>query len=119
MNSQNLFWRDRALRIRSARTFRRLVVGLVIGVPAVLLATFTTLDLVCGKSHGFFARVYQDPSGIKFRYTIFVPKRYGDQPEEFYPLILYLHGYSHRGSDGKRPVEESLGPMIRATGSAF
>jgi predicted peptidase len=63
----------------------------------------------------FEARVYQNPSGKRLPYRLLLPKHY--DPQQSYPVILYLHGAAARGSDNAEPLhwgpELFLDPALR------
>jgi predicted peptidase len=39
---------------------------------------------------------------MQLRYLLFLPKRYGEDPDQKWPLILYLHGADERGDELER-----------------
>jgi predicted peptidase len=39
---------------------------------------------------------------MQLRYLLFLPKRYGEDPDQKWPLILYLHGAGERGDELER-----------------
>lgn len=43
--------------------------------------------------------VNQTPRKVKYAYLIWAPKGYADFPDKRWPLIIYLHGGSDRGTD--------------------
>ena len=50
--------------------------------------------------------------GVEYVYQIYVPRAY--QPNEEWPVILFLHGAGERGDDGLLPTQVGLGSAIRA-----
>jgi poly(3-hydroxybutyrate) depolymerase len=65
---------------------------------------------------GFHERLFRDASG-EHKYLVFLPPQY--TPETRWPVILYLHGASARGSDNRLPIIDGLGPHIRARAADF
>ncbi|MCA9115865.1 MAG: prolyl oligopeptidase family serine peptidase [Planctomycetaceae bacterium] len=63
------------------------------------------------KSEGFVQRVLRDGQ-TNHRYVVYLPPGY--TPHRKWPVLLYLHGASERGTDGLRPLNNGLAPMIRA-----
>jgi predicted peptidase len=60
---------------------------------------------------GFVHRVYEDPQKSKYQYTVFVPADYsGERP---YPLIVFLHGFGKRGTEGRDYLIDGLAPALR------
>jgi Putative esterase len=51
------------------------------------------------------------PSGEKVNYAIYVPADYN--PGKRYPLIVFLHGYGERGTDGRKQCTVGMGLGIR------
>jgi len=47
----------------------------------------------------FRGGVSQTPRKIKYAYLAYTPKRYEDLPEKQWPMIIYLHGGSDRGTN--------------------
>ena len=48
-------------------------------------------------------RNFADISGLNLPYRLFVPANY--DPNEKYPLVLYLHGSGERGTDNRLPLD--------------
>jgi poly(3-hydroxybutyrate) depolymerase len=65
---------------------------------------------------GFQERTFADKKGVH-RYTVFVPARY--TPDVKWPVILYLHGASARGTDNIMPTVGGLGTQVRARAESF
>jgi len=65
---------------------------------------------------GLQDRVYRDDAGEP-KYTSFVPAAY--TPERKLPVILYLQGFSARGTDNKLPLVGGLAPQERARAATF
>lgn len=58
------------------------------------------------EERGLFYRTFVDSRGVGINYALFVPKGYrGDRP---YPLILFLHGWGDRGTNGRKFTEVGL-----------
>ena len=51
------------------------------------------------------------------KYMVFVPDGY--TPDRAWPVILYLHGASERGTDGAAPLQVGPGPYLEARRSSF
>jgi poly(3-hydroxybutyrate) depolymerase len=60
---------------------------------------------------GFVSRIFRDDAG-EHKYTVFVPAAY--RADQKWPVLLYLHGASSRGTDGKMPLIGGIGPQIEA-----
>ncbi|GIX03110.1 MAG: hypothetical protein KatS3mg113_0116 [Planctomycetaceae bacterium] len=58
----------------------------------------------------FVDRVYRDAEG-EHKYVVFEPAGY--HPGRRWPLILYLHGASGRGTDGRGPLMLGMGPAVK------
>lgn len=58
---------------------------------------------------GFVRKVYEDEEG-KHNYVVFVPQGYTS--ERAWPVVLFLHGASERGSDGVKPISAGLGTAL-------
>ena len=43
--------------------------------------------------------VNQTPRKVEYAYLVYTPKRYSDFPEKQWPMIIYLHGGSDRGTN--------------------
>ncbi|MBW3543488.1 MAG: prolyl oligopeptidase family serine peptidase, partial [Planctomycetes bacterium] len=65
---------------------------------------------------GFIERVHRDESG-EHRYLVFVPARYSAKTD--WPVILYLHGASERGTDERRHLRVGLGPFVKEQARTF
>jgi predicted esterase len=65
---------------------------------------------------GFHERVYRDETG-EHKYIVFLPAAYS--PDTQWPVILYLHGASARGTDNRLPIVDGLAPHIRARVNTF
>lgn len=55
--------------------------------------------------------------GVDYRYQVFVPR--GFDPARPWPVVLFLHGSSERGSDGDAQTRAGLGPTVRAQAATF
>lgn len=93
-------------RIRRLFRLRKLCVlaGLCVIATATNLAAAE--PSVAG---GFVDRVYKDAEG-EHKYVIFVPKGYTS--DRAWPVILWLHGASARGRDGRAPLVAGLPPNV-------
>jgi predicted peptidase len=56
-------------------------------------------------------------SGIAYRYQVYVP--FGWNKHQKWPVLLFLHGYGERGSDGLLSTEVGIGSAIRAHADRF
>src|SRR5580704_5855465 len=65
---------------------------------------------------GFQERVFRDETG-EHKYTVFLPAQYSAETQ--WPVILYLHGASARGTDNRLPIVDGLAPHVRARASSF
>jgi predicted peptidase len=54
-------------------------------------------------------------------YQIYLPPEFSQQEfkEKRWPLILFLHGSGERGSDGIKPTQAGLGPLVKKYPSTF
>lgn len=50
----------------------------------------------------FEARVYTDAQGKTLLYRLFIPREY--DPEQKYPLVLFMHGAGERGDDNRSQI---------------
>jgi len=67
-------------------------------------------------SSAFVNRIYQDERGAH-KYAVFIPKDY--TPDRVWPVIVYLHGASARGRDGRLPLVAGLGPNVDKRRDSF
>jgi len=58
----------------------------------------------------FRKHVYHSPAGQKLPYRLLEPWNF--EPDRDYPLVVFLHGSSARGSDNQRHLDGSSGPGI-------
>ena len=49
---------------------------------------------------------------MRLRYLLFLPTRYGDDPDQSWPLILYLHGAGERGDDLDRVKTHGIPKIV-------
>jgi predicted peptidase len=56
-------------------------------------------------------------NGATFKYQVFLPLNW--TPKQKWPLILFLHGYGERGSDGLRQIDVGLPHAVRLNRSRF
>ena len=85
----------------------------------VLALTFIAMGLPAAADElptGFHERVYRDATG-EHKYIVFLPAQYS--PETRWPVILYLHSASARGTDNRLPILDGLAPHIRARANTF
>lgn len=54
------------------------------------------------------------PTTVNRAYRLLIPAAAKDQPNQKFPLVVYLHGGGSRGEDGIKPVNEPL-PKLLAT----
>lgn len=66
--------------------------------------------------NGFHERIYRDETG-EHKYNIFLPAQYSADTK--WPVILYLHGASARGTDNRLTIVDGISPHVRARGDAF
>ncbi|RMG35695.1 MAG: hypothetical protein D6725_12035 [Planctomycetota bacterium] len=62
---------------------------------------------------GFVERVFRDEQG-EHKYVVFLPRGYDADAARRWPVVMYLHGASERGRDGRLPITVGLGPAIAA-----
>ncbi len=75
------------------------------------------LPSASAQQHGFLQRTFRGTKGDDSYYTVFVPYSYaGDRP---YPLILFLHGFGDRGSDGDQYLKVGLPVTVKAKQHVF
>ena len=63
------------------------------------------------RAQGFVPQVFRE-GDTEHRYIVYLPPGY--TPQRKWPVLLYLHGASERGTDGYKPLDNGLAPMIRA-----
>jgi poly(3-hydroxybutyrate) depolymerase len=93
-----------SLRLRHALLSALALV--VLGIPA----------LADELPAGFHERVFRDETG-DHKYLIFLPANYN--PASQWPVILYLHGASARGTDNRLPILDGMAPHVRARANTF
>jgi len=90
-------------------------------LPAVALALVLAPLLLAGCSRVRFTPTEPDGFVLRtdgdHRYYVYVPKDW--RPTEKWPVIVYLHGGDERGSDGVKPTQVGLGPVVQATHGRF
>jgi len=59
---------------------------------------------------GFVAARIKSSDGHEQPYAVFIPERY--DPDESWPLVVFLHGSGESGHDGIRQTRVGLGPFI-------
>ncbi|WP_394794924.1 prolyl oligopeptidase family serine peptidase [Armatimonas sp.] len=81
------------------RSFCRLQKNVLLGICFLLSASTHAQDFLDTLQ----ARTFQDASGVNLPYRLYVPENY--DPNQKYPLVLYLHGSGERGDDNRLPLE--------------
>jgi len=67
--------------------------------------------------HGLIYRTFVDSRGTRSHYALFVPPEYrGDRP---WPLVLFLHGYGDRGTEGRQYTAVGLPPALESLKDGF
>jgi predicted peptidase len=56
-------------------------------------------------------------NGAKYRYQVYVPAEW--KKHQKWPVLLFLHGYGERGSDGLLPTDVGIGHAIRTHPERF
>lgn len=56
--------------------------------------------------------VYKNSEGRELSYSLFVPKNY--DPNESYPLVVFLHGAGERGYNNQTPLKANEGAVVWA-----
>ena len=88
-----------------------LILAFVLIVPATFArATSHPTD------RGFVDKIFRDESG-EHKYVVFVPHDYA--PDRKWPVILFLHGASARGNDGRMQTVKGLGPYVKKNAETF
>jgi predicted peptidase len=64
----------------------------------------------------FNARTFVD-GGTAYRYQLFVPR--GFDRAHAWPVVVALHGGHEKGTDGVKPIEAGLGPVLRDQAATF
>lgn len=89
-------------------------------VLAALLTLTALLIPISGRAAEetgqFLDLVYRDDQG-DHKYAIFLPAGY--TPEKEYPMVVYLHGASCRGRDGRAQLMAGLGPAVKLREKTF
>ena len=85
------------------------------------LKTALTLSFCCcsvlpAVDTGFLDRSFSS-AGTNYRYQVYVPVDW--VPTQKWPVVLYLHGVSQRGSDGMSHMNEASAETIRADRGRF
>lgn len=88
--------------------------GLLVGVAALIVSLAArATETSAGQ---LLNRVYRDAEG-DHKYVVFVPAT--PPPTEGWPVIMYLHGASARGADGRAPLAAGLGPAVKKRAATF
>lgn len=59
-------------------------------------------------TNAFLTRIYTNPVGKTLPYRLLLPKDY--DPQQAFPMIVYLHGAAGRGNDNAEPL--NWGPLL-------
>src|SRR5262249_39935524 len=81
---------------------------LLLGFLWCLAASPTHAASGSGTPDAFQARVYTNNAGKTLNYRLLLPLQY--DPQQAYPVILYLHGAAARGDDNTEPL--NWGPRL-------
>ena len=84
--------------------------------PRPLLATQVSLSGQSTPTGQFVNRVYRDTDG-DHKYVVFIPA--GHTPAKGWPVILYLHGASCRGTDGRAQLVSGMGSAVKLKTATF
>jgi predicted peptidase len=87
----------------------RWVVG--IGFIGLVVAAIIQATKPIKKPDNFTDHTFRSAAGNDYPYCLYIPPGYPSQPS--YPLIVFLHGYSDRGTDGRKMIKVGLGPSIQ------
>lgn len=80
-------------------------------LAAALLATLAASPASAQTVDDFEARTYTD--GVNtIPYRLFIPADY--DPNQSYPLVLFLHGAGERGTDNRRQLSVQTAPLVFA-----
>jgi poly(3-hydroxybutyrate) depolymerase len=104
----------RKFQMLESRTWTRR--GFAIALFATLIISLAARGHAEEIRPGFSERVFQDARGTH-KYIIFVPAAY--TPEVNWPVILYLHGASARGTDNRMQIVGGLGTQVNARRDTF
>ncbi|MCH8042499.1 MAG: hypothetical protein IID44_02160 [Planctomycetes bacterium] len=85
-------------------------------VISLIVAATSSLAAAEPLDKGFVDKVYRDAAG-QHKYVVFVPRDY--TPERKWPIILYLHGASARGTDGRLQTAVGLGSYVKSHAKSF
>ena len=99
--------------VRAATSLSLLVFGVL---TLLFIAAPPSLAAAQPSKTGFVDRVYRDKAG-EHKYVVFVPHSYTS--ERKWPTILYLHGASARGTDGRLQTAVGLGAYIKSHAKTF
>jgi predicted esterase len=69
------------------------------------------------RNRGFVQRDFRDSQGTDSHYAIFLPSDYDGK--KAYPLILFLHGYGDRGTEGQQYLAVGLPPAVERRKDSF
>lgn len=61
------------------------------------------------QTHTFETQITKQ---VRLKYLLYLPRGYGDNPHERWPLILFLHGKDERGDDLERVKQHGIPKLI-------
>lgn len=88
-----------------------------------LLAVIAPINAAFGQTpvldSAFQSRSIELDDKTEYKYAVFLPKAYRDEPEKKWPVILFLHGSGERGTDGVKQTTIGLPAYIARHRSTF
>ena len=97
-------------------TRRQFLLASTLGLAASGCASLTGRERYA-PAEGLFHQQEMKVDGKKRRYAVYVTPDY--TPEKKWPLVVFLHGASRRGSDGWDQTHQGLGPAMRRNPEMF
>ncbi len=97
-------------------TRRQFLISTSLGLAATGCASLTGRERYA-PTEGLFHQQEMKVDGQKRRYAVYVSPDY--TPDKKWPLIVFLHGASRRGSDGWDQTHQGLGPAMRERPDRF
>lgn len=82
----------------------------LIAAAMLLASPHTLLSQGRPEPTGFLDRSVES-GGLTYPYQVYVPRSY--DPNERWPVVLFLHGAGERGADGLRQTDVGLGRALR------
>lgn len=79
-------------------------------LPAGVMIGRNRMNLVVDKFKNY---IYQSTDGKKLPYSLFVPENYN--PNETYPLVVFLHGAGERGFNNQMQLKANEGAVVWAS----